>query len=519
MSRSEAGREHLYEGVHTLMSSSSPASGTVQGHDEEAAQLAALGYSYDQSFKREMTFWGNVALGFTYLSPIVGVFSVFALSLGTAGPPMVWSLVIAFLGQLFVALVFGQVVSNYPVAGGLYPWSRRLWGRKWAWMNGWIYLLAMVGTIAGVVYGSAPFVMALLGLQVAEESLPITYVLLALVVLVIATILNLSGTRVLNWAATIGFIAELVGALVIGVLLLTVFRKQDFSALFQTFGAAEGQDYFLAFAAAGLIGLFAYYGFEANGNVAEEIKDPSTRVPKAMRMTLYIGGFAATFIAIALTLALSDELIAAVISGENIDPIGTVFAESFGEAGSKVVLIVVLIAFLSCTTSLQAAVSRLTYSMARDGIFPASGLFGRFNEKRAVPTAALLLAAVLAAILVFVSLFAVNALFAMIGFGTIGIYIAFQMVVLASLRASILGWKPAGKFTLGAWNIPVTVIALIWGILAIVNIGWPRVDWIVLIWTAAIIGVGLLYLFIAKPYLKGNDAPHGDATGAVKTVK
>lgn len=136
MSRSEAGREHLYEGVHTLMSSSSPASGTVQGHDEEAAQLAALGYSYDQSFKREMTFWGNVALGFTYLSPIVGVFSVFALSLGTAGPPMVWSLVIAFLGQLMVALVFGQVVSNYPVAGGLYPWSRRLWGRKWAWMNG-----------------------------------------------------------------------------------------------------------------------------------------------------------------------------------------------------------------------------------------------------------------------------------------------------------------------------------------------------------------------------------------------
>jgi hypothetical protein len=40
----------------------------------------------------------------------------------------------------------------------------------------------------------------------------------------------------------------------------------------------------------------------------------------------------------------------------------------------------------------------------------------------------------------------------------------------------------------------------------------------VLTWTAAVIGVGLLYLLIAKPHLKGNDAPHGDATGAVKTV-
>jgi amino acid transporter len=500
------------------MSSTSPATGVSHEHDEDAAHLASLGYNYDQSFKREMTFWGNVSLGFTYLSPIVGVYSMFALSLGTAGPPMVWSLIIALLGQLLVALVFGQVVSNYPVAGGLYPWSRRLWGRKWAWMNGWIYLLAMVGTIAGVVYGSAPFLLALLGLEVSEESLPMTYVLLALSLIVIATILNLSGTRVLNWAATIGLVAELVGAVVVGILLLTLHRQQDFSALFETFGAAQGQDYFLAFAAAGLIGLFAYYGFEANGNVAEEIKDPSARVPRAMRMTLYIGGFAATFTAIALTLAISDDLMAAVIAGENTDPIGSVLDSSFGPVGAKIVIAIAIISFLSCTTSLQAAVSRLTYSMARDGIFPGSKLIGKFSEKRAVPPYALLLAAVLAAALVFVSLFAVNALFAMIGFGTIGIYIAFQMVVLASLRASFKGWKPAGKFKLGAWNYPVTILALIWGLAAIINVGWPRVDWVVLIWTGAIILVGLLYLVIAKPHLKGNDAPHGDATGAVKTV-
>lgn len=180
------------------MSSTSPAAGTSHEHDEDAAHLASLGYSYDQSFKREMTFWGNVSLGFTYLSPIVGVYSMFALALATAGPPMVWSLVIALVGQLLVALVFGQVVSNYPVAGGLYPWSRRLWGRKWAWMNGWIYLLAMVGTIAGVVYGSAPFLLSLLGLQIDEGSLPITYVILGIAMIAVATILNLSGTRVLN---------------------------------------------------------------------------------------------------------------------------------------------------------------------------------------------------------------------------------------------------------------------------------------------------------------------------------
>lgn len=503
------------------MSSTSPAAGVSHEHDEDAAHLASLGYNYDQSFKREMTFWGNVSLGFTYLSPIVGVYSVFAISMSIAGPPMVWSLIIALLGQLLVALVFGQVVSNYPVAGGLYPWSRRLWGRKWAWMNGWIYLLAMVGTIAGVAFGSSAFIAAFLG----YENSTWAGVAAAIVVVIIATILNLSGTRVLNWAATIGLIAELVGAVVIGLLLLTMHRQLDFSALFETFGAAEGQNYFFAFAAAGIIGLFAYYGFEANGNVAEEIKDPSRRIPKAMRMTLYIGGFAATFTAITLTLAMTPELVAAVIAGENADPIGTVLAESFGEAGSKVVLGVVLISFLSCTTSLQAAVSRLTYSMARDQIVPGHKVLAKFSERRAVPPNALLLAAILPALLILLSTFAVDALLAIINFGTVGIYIAFQMVVLASLRASLMGWKPAGKFKLGFWNIPVTLLALIWGIAAILNIAWPRYpelgwfnNYLNIMSTGLVIVLGLLYLAIAKPHLKGGDAPHGDATGAIKTA-
>src|SRR5690349_12538564 len=91
--------------------------------DEDAEQLARLGYTYEKQFKREMSFWGNVSLGFTYLSPVVGVYTLFASSLGLGGPPMIWSFLIVGVGQLFVALVFGEIVSNYPVAGGVYPWA------------------------------------------------------------------------------------------------------------------------------------------------------------------------------------------------------------------------------------------------------------------------------------------------------------------------------------------------------------------------------------------------------------
>lgn len=81
-------------------------------HDEDAAHLRSLGYEYDTTFKREMSFWGNVSLGFTYLSPIAGIYAMFAFSFMAAGPPMAWALVIALVGQFLVGLVFGEVVSN-----------------------------------------------------------------------------------------------------------------------------------------------------------------------------------------------------------------------------------------------------------------------------------------------------------------------------------------------------------------------------------------------------------------------
>ena len=99
---------------------------TFHDHDDEA-HLHALGYKSE--FKREMSPWANFSLGFTYLSPVVGVYTLFAYALATGGPPMIWSLVIVGVGQLLVALIFSEIVAQFPVSGGVYPWARRLWGR------------------------------------------------------------------------------------------------------------------------------------------------------------------------------------------------------------------------------------------------------------------------------------------------------------------------------------------------------------------------------------------------------
>jgi amino acid transporter len=485
--------------------------------DDDAQHLASLGYSYERQFKREMTFWGNVSLGFTYLSPVVAVYSLFAASLSVAGPPMFWSLVIVGIGQLLVATVFGEVVAAYPVAGGVYPWSRRLWGRKWGWMNGWVYLVALLTTIASVAYGAGPFLSTLLGMESSVDSI----IIAGLAVIALATVLNLGGTKVLNAVAMIGLLAELGGALAVGTWLLVTARHHDLSVLFQAFGAGEGNNYFVAFAAAGLIGIFQYYGFEACGDVAEEVPNPGRTIPKAMRMTIYIGGFAAMFVCLSLILAVPD--FAAVISGADSDPVGNILVSAFGPIGFKAVLAVVMVSFLSCVLSLQAATSRLAYSMARDGILPASKLLSKFSESRHVPPYALLLAGIVPALIVIGSKVSSDALTVIISFAAMGMYMGFQMVVLASLRARLLGWKPNGVFQLGRWGIPVNIAALIWGVLGMVNMAWPRTpedgwfsNYVVLISAVAVVAIGLFYMAWKKPHLKG-DAPAADAVPALTT--
>lgn len=478
--------------------------------------LSVLGY--EGKFDRSMSLWANFALGFTYLSPLVGVYSLLALALSTGGPPSIWWIVIVACGQLLVSLVFGEVVSQYPIHGGVYPWARRLWGRRYAWMAAWVYIWAMIVTITSVAEFGAGFITSLFGIELTPETTLFT----GLGLLLFALAINFSGTKWLARIARIGLAAELVGVIGLGLYLLLFQRKHEFSVFFDTMGTEGDGLYLPVFLASALAGLFLFYGFEACGDVAEEVEDPARRIPRAMMMTILVGAVSALFSFAGYVLAAPD--LEGIVAGEIADPIPAILESTLGTVGAKVFLVVTVLAFVSCVLSLQAAASRLLYSFARDGMLPGHTWLSKVSERSKVPTNALIVACTVPALICVLIYFNDGLLVPVTSFAILGIYVAFQMVVLAALRQRFKGWKPAGPFSLGGLGVVVNVAALAYGVFAIILLAKPDSggtffqNYVVLIGLTVVLVSGLLYLFIARPDRKST-APEGDAREVAAEIR
>jgi amino acid transporter len=477
--------------------------------ERDADQLKALGYT--SHFDRTMSMWQNFSLGFTYLSPVVGVYTLFATSFATGGPAYWWSYLLVALGQLLVCLVFGEIVSQFPISGGLYPWARRLVGKRWAWMAGWVYAWALFVSVAGTATGAAPFVAQFLGIEVGAE----VTTAIAIVLIVGVTLLNLGGTGMLARVAMFAFVCELIGAVVVGLYLLLFARHQSWGALFDSFGIRSDGHYWPAFMASSVAAMFCYYGFEACGDVAEETPDASRTIPKAMRMTIYVGGFAAMLVCLALVLAVPD--VGAVLQGKDKDPVVTTLRAAMGEHGFRAVIGVVLVSFGSCVLSLQAATSRLLFAYGRDEMIIGGGTLSRLSPRTHVPTASLILAGLVPAVIAVSGLWLQNAVATIINFAAIGIYIAFFMIVLSALIARIRGWQPNGPFTLGPFAWLVNIAALTYQLIAIFDMAWPRSpddpwysNYSMIVTSVGVLVLGLVYMVLGRPYDRGH-APAGDA--------
>jgi amino acid transporter len=425
---------------------------------------------------REFSWRSAFSLAFAFISPIVGLYSIFPLGLAAAGPGFFFAFPIVLAGQVLVALVFGMLVSRYPLEGCIYQWSKHLVGPRYAWFGGWIYAWALPIAMAAVAVAGAHFLAQILGLD--PES-PIVASALSLALIAFATWGNTQGRYILNAVVGLCIVAEIVGSVGLGVVLLLFHRTHPLA--FLTTGptvshasasiaaASIGAFFHSPAALAVAIAGWALLGFESAGSIAEEVKDPANTLPKAMLLSLLCVAAVISFSALAFILSLppGDPL-----RGPAADPIAATLTLYFGHTGFKFMLGVFMIGFVACILGTQASVSRVVWAFARDDELPGSRWIARLSGVDRLPVNAVLLTALMA-----FSMFAftfTNIYPTLVAFTTDGFYIAFAFPILAAAWQHLRGrWQP-GPFHLGIFTGPVMYAAAVWIVFETINIGWPR---------------------------------------------
>src|SRR3954449_12531582 len=287
--------------------------------ENDDARLERLGYA--PQLNRVLGFFANFAVAFTYLSPMVGIYSLFLLGAAVGGPAYLWLTIIPVVGMMFVALVFGELASHYPVAGALYQYSKFSVGPAYGWFVGWFYGIALLVTVAAVDTGVVGYVASLThnwfhwNLDASKHS---TILIVTLILVALQTTLNITGAKVMGQIARIGVFVEIIGTVGIALILWIHGFHHGLGFLFHSQGAEHAASNGLGLNfhghwlfGAGLIAVLApvyiFYGFESAGDIAEETQDAGRKLPRAMRHALIWGGVTPLILTAALLLAMPEH--------------------------------------------------------------------------------------------------------------------------------------------------------------------------------------------------------------------
>jgi urea carboxylase system permease len=431
-------------------------------HDE--ADLARFGYK--QELHRSLGVFSSFAVAFSYISPSTGIFTLFALGLGTIGGVFIWSWPIVAFGQFMIALGFAELASHYPVAGSVFQWTKYLAGKTYSWFAGWIYLFAGILTVTAVC------VTLPLALIPAFNNMGWNITnnlhnqrIFAIVTLVVITIMNIFGVKLVSIVNNTGVLFEILGMVVFAFVLALFHHHQSAGVIFHTGGTNLTTGTFLI---AMFMSLFVIYGFDTAGTLAEETKNPRREAPRAI-LGAVIGAFVIGGIFLYACLLAIPNLKDAVAG-----PFGPadIIDANFGNAFSTIFLLVVAAAIFVCCLSIQTSTIRLGFGMARDRALPGSSLFSQVHPTLHTPVFMCIAIGGLAFIPMLQ--YAGAGIIAIAATGMI--YLAYFVGNIALLRARLRGWPTAkAPFSLGRWGLPINVLALAWGGGMLINFAWPRV--------------------------------------------
>jgi amino acid transporter len=417
---------------------------------------------------RDFTLRSAFALAFSDVSPIVGIYSVLAISLIAAGPAFFWAFPLVLAGQLLVTGVFGELVSRWPFQGSVYAWSRELIGPRYGWFTGWAYMWGLTLALSALSLAAAQFLLGAFGDN--APSYPTT-IATGLGVLAFGSAANMIGRNLLKTLLYISMTCELIASLGIGTALLFFHRTNPVSVLFSAGGTGHNAAWLFSpfLGVVAFVG-FSFLGFESAGSIAEEVREARRVLPKAITLSLLAAGGLVMYASLGIILSIPS--IPAVLSGQDANPIATTLETRLGSATGRVLLIMLTVGFAASLIGVQAAVTRAIWASARDRVLPGSAWLRKLSGREHLPRYAIGLTAVIAGSLLFISTSKIYAL--LLSFGNAGFYISYALPIIGAVYVRRRGtWTP-GEFTMGRWSTPATYVAAVWITFEAINIAWPR---------------------------------------------
>ena len=472
--------------------------------ERDSADLAEHGYQ--QRLHRSLGSFSSFAAGFSYISILTGMFQLFGFGYGFGGPLMFWSWLIVFGGQFCVALVFAELAARYPIAGSVYQWSKKVSSRPVSWMAGWLMLIGSVVTVAAVSIAEQivlPQIWS--GFNIFPDNAAQNAVILGVGTIVLTTILNMAGVRVMSMVNNIGVVVELTGVVVILIVLVFHIQRGP-GVIFTTQGVAQSLPGWttLGLAApillAAIMPAYVMYGFDTAGSLAEETKDPRKRTPRAILQALAAAGTAGALLLV-LALMVAPSLAPADLATGGLP---YVLESALGDVGAKALLVVVAIAIFVCTLAIQSASIRLTFSMARDHALPFGAQLSRVSSNRKSPVVPAIVSGLVAIAILGVNIGNPPIFLVITSVAIVIVYLAYFLVTLPVLRRRLRGWPEdqgrEGLFFMGRGpGLVVNMIAVVYGAIMMINLIWPRPEvygtypWGGVIFVAGVVAIGVVY--------------------------
>ena len=279
--------------------------------------------------------------------------------------------VVGAIGIVFGGLCVAEYSKVNAEAGGLITYCEMAWGKTWGYLAGWFQIIFYFPALAAILaWITAIYIALLFGIS---DSNHIYVWIISLLVIVGVFILNVYKTM---WASRFQNISLVIKISVLVVLALTGIIFGDVSNLEANEALVTTPNLF-----AGLIACaFAYDGWFVAPSITHELKNPKRNLPLALIfapiliMSVYLAYF------IGINLILGPEMVMALGDGS----VGYIVSRIFGEFGTKLVYITVIISVLGACNGLTLGYIRMPFALAIRKEIPGHTFFSRIDRKTGV---------------------------------------------------------------------------------------------------------------------------------------